>query len=403
MINYIIMEFKLRNVTYPRYRKNKKNGYELSGYVNYDAWFLAGGVRVRNQFANKFPVATYMESGIDKLGFTLDRDFVNESNPLIYSLTNGGVSLANIGAYLHTFIHREYIDHKENVLDQVVDTFWNLFLEGIFKIPVKKVTLDVDQNPISEPIYFDYSFNDEKEVFNIIHSQIGFSNIELFFDYLFDILSLLNKSEYNIIEGSTYYSQDYKFYYANKSKRLSVLAAYDKAGQLERVKDELINYILHRFELRGQKKRISIMNNLNCLDGNYEKVFQNFAEPFAKQLRKLNNDFSKLNSVLPENDKLKELLDLVNSNNKTTLTTPTKEESVDKQSSDKKNEVDSEEDKVSENDILLLQFKKLIKSLKETKMNGRIKKVIFSCAINIARSVLNRSQLANLRAEIRGP
>ena len=65
--------------------------------------------------------------------------------------------------------------------------------------------------------------------------------------------------------------------------------------------------------------------------------------------------------------------------------------------------VDAEKDKISENDMLHLQFKKLIKSLKDTKMNGRIKKVIFSCAINIARSVLNRSQLANLRAEIRGP
>jgi|GEM_PF-5381196 len=395
------MEFKLRNVTYPRYQKNKKNGYELSGYVNYDAWFLAGGVRVRNQFANKFPVATYMKSGIDKLDLTLNRNFVNEENPLIESLTNGGVSFSKISEYLHTYIHRESILHDENVRDQLIEIFWNLSLHGFFKIPMKKVKLDLNYNPISEPEYFNYTFNDKKEFFKIILSQIGFSNIELFFDELLDVLALLNESEFNVIKGSTYYSKDYQPY-QNGSKKPSVLAVYDKTGQLKRVKNEIIDYHVHRIELRGYKNRISMMKSLDCLDGNYEQVFQNFAEPFAKQLRKLKIDFSSLYGALSEDSKFRELLDIAFPKNKGSKHTPNKIKPEIEEHSEK--DQDSSMDySISDNDLLFLFFNKISKSLKYNNKPNGIKRFIFSCVINIANSFLYRSHKYGFSYAIRGP
>lgn len=252
-----------------------------------------------------------LKKGIDKLTFSLPRDYCNES--FRNHFKNGAVTTRTWGNFMFIDIHREYIPHGDNLLAHCNNAIGYLLCGGAFKIPITKTTCSYnetgEQVSVKEEKFDTQQYRTFDLFSNHIRQQLKLSCIELCFDYQLPIRSYLNKEQF-LGEQGTLYSPDYKVY-GNGNRKKSFVCVYDKAKQLRDSKHRIMyRKQLERVEFRlyRQWHKRMFVEWENFLDTSYTGLLAKCTPVIRKQCEEMHIDFSRLCEQLPDNDTLKELI-----------------------------------------------------------------------------------------------
>jgi len=301
--------FELVKATIPYPRHNLKG--VVTKLLTFDAVFVSGDFSLSAFSPNKANKEFYKHPGIDKIGLSLPRDYLNEIEAKHYKYSNGMFSTRTHGAYFHLDVHGEYLELGKSLISQIKPIISFLCKRSFFKVPQRKETIIFSQATgeiisVKEEHYKETPANID-DFIEIIYSKFLLTNIEIKFDYERSLKGLFNPSDFNIIEG-TLYSKDYKLYKGGKRSK-SFLCIYDKAKQLDVVKHAYISTPITRIELKLFSQALSYHGSMNLLECNFATLFHRLKPILIKKLKKLGIDFSQLTSSLSEDDMLRSILD----------------------------------------------------------------------------------------------
>lgn len=300
--------FELVKATIPYPRHNLKG--VVTKLLTFDAVFVRGDFSLSAFSPNKANKEFYKHPGIDKIGLSLPRDYLNEIEAKHYKYSNGMFSTRTHGAYFHLDVHGEYLELGKSLISQIKPIISFLCKRSFFKVPQRKETIIFSQATgeiisVNEERYKETPANID-DFIEIIYSKFLLTNIEIKFDYERSLEKLFNPFNFNRIEG-TLYSKDYKIYKGGKRSK-SFLCIYDKTKQLDEVKHTCLSTSVNRIECKLFSQALSYHGSMKLLEGNFIELFQRVKPIIVKKLKKLNIDFSLLISTLPKDDMLKSIL-----------------------------------------------------------------------------------------------
>lgn len=300
--------FELVNATIPYPRHNLEG--VVTKLLTFDAVFVNGDFSLSSFSPNKANKEFYKHPGIDKIGFSLPRDYLNEIEAKHCKFSNGMFSTRTHGAYFHLDVHGEYLELGKSLISQIKPIISFLCKRSFFKVPQRKETIIFSQATgeiisVKEEHYKEAP-EDIDEFIEIIYNKFLLTNIEIKFDYERSLKRLLNPFNFNNIEG-TLYSKDYKIYKGGKRSK-SFLCIYDKAKQLDEVKHTCLSTSVNRIECKLFSQALRYHGSMKLLEYNFIELFQRLKPIITKKLKKLNIDFSQLISKLPKDDMLKSIL-----------------------------------------------------------------------------------------------
>lgn len=292
--------------TYPRINREG----QVVKCLTFDAVFIREGSFTSTFRANKLNRQFYDQSGIDKIGLILPLDYVNEDVAKPYKFTNGMFTTRIHAGYLHIDVHGEYLEVEKNLLDQIKPIIHYLCSKSFFKVPRIKNTIELSEKTGEVINCREKQFQEIPENISqfetIIYKNIVFTNLELKFDFQRAIIDLLDSSDFNTFEG-TLYSKDYKVYRSGKRIKSS-LCIYDKARQLDEVKNKSLSTKLYRVEFRVFSQTLKYYGGMKLLDQTFISLLQRLRSTIANKLRRLEIDFSQLIVILPQQDLLRCIL-----------------------------------------------------------------------------------------------
>ena len=292
--------------TYPRINRE---GHVVK-CLTFNAFFIREGSFSSTFRANKLNKLFYGQSGIDKIGLILPLDYVNEDVAKLYRFTNGMFTTRIHGGYLHIDVHGEYLEVEQNLLDQIKPIINFLCSKSFFKVPCIKKTIELSEKTgeviNSREEQFEEIPEDINQFETILYNKIVFTNLELKFDFQSSIIDLLHSSDFNTF-GGTLYSKDYKVYRSGKRTKSS-LCIYDKARQMDEVKNQSLPTKLYRVEFRVFSQALKYHGNMKLLDQTFIGLLQRLKPIISNKLRRLKIDFSHLIAVLPQQDLLRCIL-----------------------------------------------------------------------------------------------
>ena len=298
-------EIELNSINYasPRFAEDKKT---IRRIIEYGAYTVEPYYKAYRGI-QRYNSDLITPSGIDKIGFTFNRDFFNaKDNTMNYK--NGAVSLVPIGAYFLFNINNEYISLNDNLAYQVYDIFKHTILgTNIFQIPYSKVIKDCITGEVySEEMPIGNSVKDASEFFECIYRMKKLNVIELCFDFNMPYSKMVDEYLYetdfnpDIEEKRTLYSKDY---HCTKDghRCKSILCVYDKTYQLRTKKGIRTTQDITRIEFRIYSRNFHVLKHSDILNRPYTELVEYLTPYIVRYMRKKTNiHFHKLIDIIPD-------------------------------------------------------------------------------------------------------
>ena len=189
-------------------------------------------------------------TGVDMIEFTVTLDWVYDFHGLMNKLHNSNLlTLKCNGQYVHIRIHGDFITHKTNLYDFIVEKIHKLALCDFFQVPITRIDFDNSTGEVLEEKAFNVEEPTSYEEFlKIILNHLTLQRVEIFHDSTEHLPDKFREGDFKIVKG-TLYSGEYKVYDDGR-KIKSMLSNYDKANQKEDVKKVYEDDIRWRFEIR---------------------------------------------------------------------------------------------------------------------------------------------------------
>ena len=297
-------EIELNSISYasPRFAEDKKT---IQRIIEYGAYTVEPYHKAYKTLP-KYNQELITPSGIDKIGFTFNRDYFNaKDNTMKYK--NGAISLVPMGAYFLFNINNEYISLENNLQNQVNNIFNSaVYGTNIFQIPYSKTIQDYGTGEIySVKMPLENKVLNSIEFFERIYSMKKLNVIELCFDFNMPyskILEYLYETDFcpDVEKKNTLYSADYHCT-EDGHRRKSVLCIYDKTEQLKTKKKMRTTQDITRIEFRLYRSSFHVLTHPDILNRTYTELVEYLTPYIVRYMRKKTNiHFHKLIDIIPD-------------------------------------------------------------------------------------------------------
>ena len=304
-IGHTFAGIELNNINYAssRFAVDKKT---IQRIIEYGAYTVEPYYKACKTL-RKYNEELITPSGIDKIGFTFNRDYFNaKDNTMRYK--NGAISLVPMGAYFLFNINNEYISLENNLKDQVNNIFNStVYGTNIFQIPYSKTILDCETGEIySKEMPLENEVKNSTDFFERIYNMKKLNVIELCFDFNMPYSQMINeylyKTDFNpdLYEENTLYSNDYH-YTEDGHRRKSILCVYDKTLQLRNKKRIMTTQDITRIEFRIYSRNFHVLTHPDILNRTYKELVEYLTPYIVRYMRKKTNiHFHKLIDIIPD-------------------------------------------------------------------------------------------------------
>lgn len=271
--------------------------------IDYDAYTVHPDFKEQaamKKLISRVSAYAIQRQAIDKLSFTFNRDYLNESS--IRKTNYGFATVVVHGNFFTVHLHREYIPTDELSLELYVKRAFRYLIlcTPIFRLPTEKHETNIQNGEITNKFFPENEVHTAEEFFNRIYSQKALKCIELCFDVNKNLSTYLLHSDFFVEEGTTFYSQDYKKYDSG-NKHKSFLCIYDKAKEQYDRKHQYVMCTQYRVEFRLYSESFTIVKKdkgKQLLSLCYDDLLTAVAPYILRRLKKLKINVAPLSKAI---------------------------------------------------------------------------------------------------------